>query len=195
MLDEAGFPKAKICASGDLDETLIRDLLLQGAKIDIWGVGTKLITSMDCPALGGVYKLSARMENGAFLGEDYFERLLEEIREIRLSERRFYQKITDIFATSIDYDPKSDVTKTFFATVQNKFHYAIHGMTAPEVIKARVDAARPLMGMTSFKGIVPRAADVTSALNYLSEDELVAMERMNRVLGFDAIEGRSCCDL
>ncbi len=66
MLDEAGFPKAKICASGDLDETLIRDLLLQGAKIDIWGVGTKLITSMDCPALGGVYKLSARMENGAF---------------------------------------------------------------------------------------------------------------------------------
>jgi nicotinate phosphoribosyltransferase len=66
MLDEAGFPKAKICASGDLDETLIRDLLLQGAKIDIWGVGTKLITSMDCPALGGVYKLSARMENGSF---------------------------------------------------------------------------------------------------------------------------------
>ena len=66
MLDEAGFPKAKICASGDLDETLIRDLLLQGAKIDIWGVGTKLITSMDCPALGGVYKLSARMENGTF---------------------------------------------------------------------------------------------------------------------------------
>jgi nicotinate phosphoribosyltransferase len=66
MMDEAGFPDAKICASGDLDETLIRDLLLQGAKIDIWGVGTKLITSMDCPALGGVYKLSARMENGAF---------------------------------------------------------------------------------------------------------------------------------
>ncbi len=66
MMDEAGFPNAKICASGDLDETLIRDLLLQGAKIDIWGVGTKLITSMDCPALGGVYKLSARMENGAF---------------------------------------------------------------------------------------------------------------------------------
>ena len=109
---------------------------------------------------------------------DYFDELVRRVRRIRVSERRFYQKITDIFATSVDYDPKSDVTKTFFATVQNKFHYAIHGMTAPEVIKARADAARPLMGMTSFKGIVPRAADVTSALNYLSEDELVAMERI-----------------
>lgn len=109
---------------------------------------------------------------------DYFDELVRRVRRIRVSERRFYQKITDIFATSVDYDPKSDITKTFFATVQSKFHYAIHGMTAPEVIKARVDAARPMMGMTSFKGIVPRATDVTSALNYLSEDELVAMERI-----------------
>lgn len=109
---------------------------------------------------------------------DYFDELVRRVRRIRVSERRFYQKITDIFATSVDYDPKSDITKTFFSTVQNKFHYAIHGMTAPEVIEARADAARPLMGMTSFKGIVPRAADVTSALNYLSEDELVAMERI-----------------
>lgn len=109
---------------------------------------------------------------------DYFDELVRRVRRIRVSERRFYQKITDIFATSVDYDPKAEVTKTFFSTVQNKFHYAIHGMTAPEVIKARADAARPLMGMTSFKGIVPRAADVTSALNYLSEDELVAMERI-----------------
>lgn len=109
---------------------------------------------------------------------DYFDELVRRVRRIRVSERRFYQKITDIFATSIDYDPKADITKTFFATVQNKFHYAIHGMTAPEVIKARADASQPLMGMTSFKGVVPTATDVTSALNYLDEGELTAMERI-----------------
>lgn len=109
---------------------------------------------------------------------DYFDELVRRVRRIRVSERRFYQKITDIFATSIDYDPKAEITKTFFATVQNKLHYAIHGMTAPEIIKARADAALPLMGMTSFKGVVPTATDVTSALNYLHEDELVAMERI-----------------
>lgn len=109
---------------------------------------------------------------------DYFDELVRRVRRIRVSERRFYQKITDIFATSVDYDPKAEITQTFFATVQNKFHYAIHGMTAPEVIKARADATKPLMGMTSFKGVVPSATDVTSALNYLSEGELVAMERI-----------------
>ena len=109
---------------------------------------------------------------------DYFDELVRRVRRIRVSERRFYQKITDIFATSVDYDPKAEMTKTFFATVQNEFHYAIHGMTAPEVIKARADATQRLMGMTSFKGVVPTATDVTSALNYLREDELVAMERV-----------------
>ncbi len=109
---------------------------------------------------------------------DYFDELVRRVRRIRVSERRFYQKITDIFATSMDYNPKADLTKTFFATVQNKFHYAIHGMTAPEVIRKRADASQPLMGMSSFKGVNPRADDVTSALNYLNEGELLAMERI-----------------
>lgn len=109
---------------------------------------------------------------------DYFDELVRRVRRIRVSERRFYQKITDIFATSEDYDPKSPLTKTFFATVQNKFHYAIHGMTATEMIDARADASQPLMGMTSFKGIAPSAADATSAMNYLDEGELLAMERI-----------------
>ncbi len=107
---------------------------------------------------------------------DYFDELVRRVRRIRVSERRYYQKITDIFATSMDYDAKAEITKTFFATVQNKFHFAIHGMTAPEVIKARADASQPLMGMTSFKGVVPTAHDATSALNYLSETELRALE-------------------
>lgn len=81
-----------------------------------------------------------RMENGVFLGEDYFERLLEEIREIRLSERRFYQKVADIYATSVDYDKDAPTTKLFFATVQNKMHYAITGNTAPELIMGRADS-------------------------------------------------------
>jgi hypothetical protein len=109
---------------------------------------------------------------------DYFDELVRRVRAIRVSERRFYQKITDIFALSIDYDPASMTTKEFFATVQNKFHFAIHGMTAPEVITARADAGKPMMGMTSFKGVRPRADDATTALNYLSEDELLSMERI-----------------
>ena len=88
-----------------------------------------------------------RMENGSFLGEDYFERLLEEIREIRLSERRFYQKITDIYATSVDYNKDAPTTQSFFATVQNKLHFAIHGQTAAELIKARADSSKPNMGL------------------------------------------------
>jgi hypothetical protein len=83
-----------------------------------------------------------RMENGAFLGEDYFERLLEEIREIRLSERRFYQKITDIYATAIDYNKDAPTTRDFFAKVQNKLHFAIHGHTAAEIVMQRADAAK-----------------------------------------------------
>jgi len=109
---------------------------------------------------------------------DYFDELVRRVRAIRVSERRFYQKITDIYATSIDYDPKNPMTQQFFATVQNKFHFAIHGMTAPEVIKARADGTKPLMGMTSFKGDSPRPEDATVALNYLTEDELLSMERI-----------------
>ena len=91
-----------------------------------------------------------RMENGTALGEDYFERLLEEIREIRLSERRFYQKVTDIYATSVDYDAKSPISQKFFATVQNKMHYAVTGHTAGELIKERADSQKPNMGLTSW---------------------------------------------
>ena len=90
------------------------------------------------------------MENGAFLGKDYFERLLDEIREIRLSDRRFYQKVTDIYATSVDYNKDAPTTKRFFTTVQNKLHYAVHGHTAAELIASRARADQPHMGLTSW---------------------------------------------
>ena len=109
---------------------------------------------------------------------DYFDELVQRVRAIRVSERRFYQKITDIYALSIDYEPNSPATQEFFATVQNKFHFAIHGMTSPEVIKARADATKPLMGMTSYKGDRIRTADVTSAMNYLGEGELASLHRI-----------------
>ena len=116
-----------------------------------------------------------RMENGAFLGDDYFERLMEEIREIRLSERRFYQKITDIYATSVDYDGNSKRTKDFFAKVQNKMHYAVHKNTAAELIYARADADKEHMGLTSWennpRGRILRS-DVIIAKNYLTGEEL-----------------------
>jgi len=119
-----------------------------------------------------------RMENGSFLDEDYFEHLLEEIREIRLSERRFYQKVTDIYATSIDYNIDSPTTKDFFAKVQNKLHYAIHQHTAAELIVKRADSKREYMGLTSWKNS-PQGkilkSDVSIAKNYLKKDELEAL--------------------
>ena len=122
-----------------------------------------------------------RMENGAFLGEDYFERLLEEIREIRLSERRFYQKVTDIYATSVDYDKNAPTTKLFFATVQNKMHYAITGNTAPELIMGRADSSKERMGLTSWEGSPSGKilkSDVSVAKNYLTKDELESLGRI-----------------
>ena len=122
-----------------------------------------------------------RMENGAFLGEDYFERLLEEIREIRLSERRFYQKVTDIYATSVDYDKNAPTTKLFFATVQNKMHYAITGNTAPELIMERADSSKEHMGLTSWEGSPDGKilkSDVSVAKNYLTKDELDSLGRV-----------------
>ena len=116
-----------------------------------------------------------RMENGAFLDEDYFERLLEEIREIRLSERRFFQKITDIYATAMDYDKDSPITQTFFAKVQNKMHYAVHQNTAAELIFKRADADKEYMGLTNWEnspsGRIVKS-DVSIAKNYLTEAEL-----------------------
>ena len=102
----------------------------------------------------------------------YFEELLQRIRDIRSSERNFYQKITDIYATSIDYRKDDELTQEFFATVQNKIHYAVHGHTAAEIIAKRADSKKPLMGLTSFKGSYVTANDITVAKNYLTEDEL-----------------------
>ncbi|MDL2268655.1 virulence RhuM family protein [Desulfosarcina sp. OttesenSCG-928-G17] len=122
-----------------------------------------------------------RMENGHFLGVDYFERLLEEVREIRLSERRFYQKITDIYATAVDYNKDAPTTRAFFAKVQNKLHYAIHGHTAAELIKKRADAGLPHMGLTTWESAPAGKilkSDVSIAKNYLTKDELDALGRI-----------------
>jgi hypothetical protein len=102
----------------------------------------------------------------------YFEELLQRIRDIRSSERNFYQKVTDIYATSIDYKNDAALTKEFFATVQNKMHYAIHGQTAAEMISQRVDADKPFLGLTNFQGKYITTRDISIAKNYLSEDEL-----------------------
>lgn len=132
-------------------------------------------------ALRGFLIDRKRMENGAFLDEDYFERLLEEIREIRLSERRFYQKITDIYSTAMDYDKNSPITKEFFAKVQNKMHFAVHGHTAAELIYNRADAQKDYMGLTSWAnspdGKILKS-DVTIAKNYLTEAELEELGRI-----------------
>ena len=109
-------------------------------------------------------------------GNRYFRELLQRIRDIRSSERNFYQQITDIYATSVDYDPRSEMTKQFFATVQNKLHYAVHEHTAAEVIYERVDNEKPFVGMTNFKGNYVTKDDVKIAKNYLSELEL---QRLN----------------
>lgn len=122
-----------------------------------------------------------RLKNGQIFDEEYFEHLLDEIREIRASERKFYQKITDIYATAYDYNAESPVTKEFFAAVQNKMHYAVHGHTAAEVIMDRADAEKEHMGLTTWKsapkGKIVRA-DVVVAKNYLSEDELRNMNEL-----------------
>ena len=118
---------------------------------------------------------------GTVLTKDYFEKQLEKIREIRLSERRFYQKITDLYATALDYDPSAKATKRFFAAVQNKLHYAVHGQTAAEVIVDRADAEKAHMGLTSWDGSPNgkiHKSDVTVAKNYLSQTELDQMARI-----------------
>ena len=109
---------------------------------------------------------------------DYFEELTRRIQDIRTSERRFYQKITDIYATSIDYDPTLDISLTFFKTVQNKMHWAITGQTAAEIVHARADAEKPNMGLTSWRGTRVRKQDVGIAKNFLAEDELQALNNL-----------------
>ena len=132
-------------------------------------------------AIKGFVLDKKRLENGTFLGENYFDKLLEEIREIRLSERMFYQKITDIYATSIDYNKDDETTKKFFAKVQNKLHFAIHGNTAAELIYTRADSKQPYMGLSSWDkapdGKILKT-DVTIAKNYLTKEELDTLGRI-----------------
>jgi hypothetical protein len=131
-------------------------------------------------AIRGYVLDKERLKNGAFLSQEYYENLLAEIREIRASERKFYQKITDIYATAMDYSAEAETTQTFFATVQNKLHFAIHGHTAAELIRARADSNKERMGLTTWKN-APRGKilkpDVVVAKNYLTEKELKSLDR------------------
>ena len=132
-------------------------------------------------AMRGYVLDKKRMENGTFLGEDYFEHLLAEIREIRLSERRFYQKLTDIYATSMDYNKDAPTTRLFYKRIQNKMHYAVHGRTAAELIVERADAEQEHMGLTTWEnapdGKIVKT-DVAIAKNYLKEVELADMGQL-----------------
>lgn len=132
-------------------------------------------------AMKGFVLDKKRLENGSFLGKNYFDELLAEIREIRLSERNLYQKVTDIYATSVDYNKNAVTTKSFFAKVQNKLHYGIHGHTASELIFKRADSNKDNMGLTNWKnspdGKILKT-DVSIAKNYLNKDELESLGRM-----------------
>jgi len=135
-----------------------------------------------------------RLREGGGIGEDYFDELLERIRDIRASERRFYQKITDIYATSIDYDSRHSITQEFFATVQNKMHWAIHGHTAAELILDRADASQPHMGLTTWRhgpsGRIQRN-DASIAKNYLTHEEISTLNLIvNQYLDFAELQAR-----
>ena len=131
-------------------------------------------------AIRGYVLDKERLKNGTFFDQKYFDHLLAEIREIRSSERQFYQKITDIYATALDYNPDDEISKIFFATVQNKLHFAIHGNTAAELIMNRADSSKTHMGLTTWKnspsGKIVKT-DVVIAKNYLNEKELKSLER------------------
>ena len=132
-------------------------------------------------AIKGFVLDKKRLENGSFLGQNYFDRLLEEIREIRVSERVFYQKLTDIYSTSVDYNKDDETTKNFFAKVQNKIHFAIHGQTAAELIFNRTNSQKEKMGLTSWDNAPDGKilkSDVTIAKNYLSREELESLGRV-----------------
>ncbi len=131
-------------------------------------------------AIRGYVLDKERLKNGTFLNEEYYDHLLEEIREIRASERKFYQKITDIYTTAMDYNRDAPTTRTFFATIQNKLHYAMHGHTAAELIRSRANSNNPHMGLTTWKnapgGKVVKS-DIAIAKNYLTEKELKSLDR------------------
>ncbi|MCV6612209.1 MAG: virulence RhuM family protein [Amphritea sp.] len=159
----------------------------QATQFRIWA--TQLIKEY---IIKGFAMDDARLKNGQFFGKDYFKELLERVRSIRASERRIYQQITDIFAEcSIDYDPRSKTTQQFYAHVQDKFHFAITGHTAAEIISLKADAEKPMMGMSTYKnapdGRVLKS-DTKIAKNYLSEGEIKKLERAVAAF-FDYIEG------
>ncbi len=120
----------------------------------------------------------SRLKSGRNLGSDYFDELIERIRDIRSSEKRFYQKLRDIYKLAVDYDPKSEETQEFFRIVQNKLHFAISGKTAAELIAERADATKPNMGLTTWSGTKVRQGDVTVAKNYLNEQEIEGLNRI-----------------
>ena len=144
---------------------------IRGTQFRIWA--NKLIKEY---LIKGYNLDSERMKNNG--GGVYFEELLEKIRDIRSSEKVFWRKILDIYATSIDYDANNELTKQFFKTVQNKMHYAVHGNTAAEVIYNRVDSNKENIGLTNFKGDIPTKAETEVAKNYLTEKELQILNRM-----------------
>ena len=144
---------------------------IRGTQFRIWA--NKLIKEY---LIKGYNLNSDRMKNNG--GGVYFEELLEKIRDIRSSEKVFWRKILDIYATSIDYDASNELTREFFKTVQNKMHYAVHGNTAAEVIFNRVDSNKENVGLTSFKGNMPTRAETEIAKNYLSEEELKILNRL-----------------
>ena len=132
-------------------------------------------------AIRGYVLDKERLKNGSFFNKEYFDNLLDEIREIRASERKFYQKITDIYATAMDYSVDAEITRTFFAAVQNKLHFAIHGHTAAEMIVKRADSNKDRMGLTSWKNAPDGKIlkpDVVVAKNYLTEKELKSLDRI-----------------
>ena len=133
-----------------------------------------------------------RLKNPKEFGADYFDELLERIRDIRASEKRLYMKVKDIFALSVDYDSKSEIAQNFFKKVQNKLEYAATGFTAPELIANRADAAKDNMGLTSFKGAKVRRADVTVAKNYLSQEEISTLNLIvNMYLDYAELQAKS----
>jgi hypothetical protein len=158
----------------------------QATRFRIWATNT-----LKEYIIKGFIMDDERLKNGRYFGKDYFRELLERVRSIRASERRIYQQITDIFAEcSIDYDPKSDITNLFYASVQNKFHFAINGQTAAEIIYKTADAEKEFMGLSTWKN-APEGrilkSDTTVAKNYLSEQEIKSLERTIGAF-FDYIE-------
>ncbi len=157
---------------------------IQGTRFRQWATAR-----LDEYLVKGFVMDDERLKAGNKQGQDYFEELLARIRDIRSSEKVFWRKVLEIYATSVDYDGRAESSHLFFKTVQNKRHWAAHGRTAAEVISARADADKPNMGMTSFAGKTPRRADASVAKNYLAEAELQALNRIvNAYLEFAELQ-------